>query len=194
MPVSANHPGLRERKKVKTRQSIRREAFRLIEERGYASTTIEQIAQAADISPSTFFRYFPSKESVLLADDLSAAMLSAIAVQPADLSPIEAFRRAVRDAHQHLSTAEWEEEATRQRLIYSLPELRPALRDEFNTLMDGISEAMATRLGHEPHRFEVRVFAGAVIGAIMALGRGGPFSMDNVDQAMDFLEAGLPLI
>ena len=67
--------GLRERKKIKTRQAIRRAAFRLIDENGYAATTVEQIAEAAEVSPSTFFRYFPSKESLLLADDLGTSIL-----------------------------------------------------------------------------------------------------------------------
>ncbi len=49
---------------------MRQEAFRLIEENGDAATTVEQIAEAAEVSPSTFFRYFPTKESVLLADDM----------------------------------------------------------------------------------------------------------------------------
>jgi len=49
--------GLRERKKIRTRETIRQEAFRLIEENGYAATTVEQIAEAAEVSPSTFFRY-----------------------------------------------------------------------------------------------------------------------------------------
>ena len=53
MQVSEAPLGLRERKKIKTRRAIRREAFRLIEQNGYAATTVEQIAQAADVSPST---------------------------------------------------------------------------------------------------------------------------------------------
>src|SRR6516164_1901884 len=86
--------GLRERKKIKTRQVIRREAFRLIEENGFAATTVEQIADAADVSPSTFFRYFPSKESLLLADDLDPLILAALEAQPSDLPPTQAIRRA----------------------------------------------------------------------------------------------------
>ena len=53
--------GLRERKKQKTRESIQRTALRLFEKQGYEGTTIEQIAAAAEISPSTFFNYFPTK-------------------------------------------------------------------------------------------------------------------------------------
>jgi AcrR family transcriptional regulator len=48
--------GLRDRKKIQTRVTIRHEAMRLIEENGYANTTVEQIADAAEVSPSTFFR------------------------------------------------------------------------------------------------------------------------------------------
>ena len=94
MQVTDQPPGLRERKKIRTRQTIRREAFRLIEENGYAATTVEQIAEAAEVSPSTFFRYFPTKESVLLADDMDPVILNALDEQPSDLSPSQAVRRA----------------------------------------------------------------------------------------------------
>ncbi len=185
--------GLRERKRVRTRETIRREAFRLFDDRGYAVTTIEQIAHAADISPSTFFRYFPSKESVLLANDLNVVMLEALAAQPVEMPHVAAFRAAVHVAYEQMTAEEWQDESTRQRLIYSLPELQPALRDEYNSLVDGVTEAMARRLGRGPHEIEIRVFAGAVIGAVMALGNRGPFSLENVDKAMKFLESGLQL-
>ncbi len=185
--------GLRQRKKRETRQAIRREAFRLFDERGYAGTTTEQIAAAAEVSASTFFRYFPSKESLLLADDLSAVILSTLASQPAEMAPLAAFRTAVHDAYAQMAAEEWEIEKIRQRLLYSLPELQAALRDEYNALLSGVSEAMAVRLDRGAHELELRVFAGAVIGAVMALGNRGPFSLDNVDAAMDFLESGLRL-
>src|ERR1700730_14935464 len=60
--------GVRERKKQKTRESIQRTALRLFEKQGYEETTIEQIAAAVEISPSTFFNYFPTKEDVVLYD------------------------------------------------------------------------------------------------------------------------------
>src|ERR1700746_2085024 len=94
--------GLRERKKIKTRHAIRREAFRLFDANGYAATTVEQIADAAEVSPSTFFRYFPSKESLLLADDLDPLILQAFDAQPPDLSLIQAFRRAYEGRMGHL--------------------------------------------------------------------------------------------
>src|ERR1700746_3157992 len=94
MQATDQQLGLRERKKIKTRQAIRREAIRLFDTNGYAATTVEQIAEAAEVSPSTFFRYFPSKESLLLADDLDPLILQAFKDQPPDLSLAQAFRRA----------------------------------------------------------------------------------------------------
>ena len=61
--------GLRERKKIKLRRSVQQEALRLFAEQGYEDTTVEQIADAADISTTTFYRYFPTKEDVVLDDD-----------------------------------------------------------------------------------------------------------------------------
>src|SRR5439155_11062608 len=58
--IAGPAPGLRERKKQRTRDAIQREAMRLFQDQGYEATTIEQIAEAVEISPSTFFNYFPS--------------------------------------------------------------------------------------------------------------------------------------
>src|SRR6201999_2191851 len=90
--------GLRERKKARTRASLREHALRLFREQGYQATTVEQIAAAAEVSPSTFFRYFPTKEDVVLQDDMDSRMIEALARQPADLAPIAAVRAALQQA------------------------------------------------------------------------------------------------
>src|ERR1700749_4338419 len=131
MPATEERLGLRERKKIKTRQTIRREAFRLIDTNGYAATTVEQIADAAEVSPSTFFRYFPSKESLLLADDLDPLILAALQAQPRDLSPAQAFRGAYQAVMAQLPAEQLEFESTRQRLMFSIPELKAAMYDEY---------------------------------------------------------------
>src|ERR1700740_2965331 len=185
--------GLRERKKIKTRQAIRRSAFRLIDENGYSATTVEQIADAAEVSPSTFFRYFPSKESLLLADDLDPLVLAAFKAQPSDLSPSQAIRRAYKDVLAHLSEEQLEFETTRQRLIFSIPELKAALYDEYYRTITVMAEAIGHRIGRPAGDFEVRVFVGAMVGAMMAAYDSAPKTSDTVYRALDFLEAGMPL-
>jgi len=108
--------GLRDRKKVQNREAIRREAKRLIKENGYANTTVEQIAEAAEVSASTFFRYFPSKEMVLIANDLDLVTIEALGQQPADMPSLQAFRRALEITFATLSEDEWRFERARLRL------------------------------------------------------------------------------
>ena len=189
----ATNLGLRERKKIKTRETIRREAFRLIEDNGYANTTVEQIAEAAEVSPSTFFRYFPSKESVLLADDLDPVLLQELDKQPRQLSPIEAFRRAYTATIASLSAEEQEFEQARQRLIFSIPELKAAQYDEYFRTIRMTADALARRLGRDPNDFEIRAFAGAMTGALLAVIDEVPIPDETVYRALDFLEKGLPL-
>jgi AcrR family transcriptional regulator len=61
-------PGLRERKKQATRLAIRDAGMRLFAERGFAGTTMDQIAEAADVSRATVFAYFPTKEEIVFGD------------------------------------------------------------------------------------------------------------------------------
>ena len=185
--------GLRERKKIKTRLAIRREAFRLFDANGYAATTVEQIADAADVSPSTFFRYFPSKESLLLADDLDPLVLAAFKAQPPDLSPSQAIRRAYETTMAGLSPDQLEFESTRQRLIFSIPELKAAMYDEYYRTVSVMAEALGDRIGRPAGDFEVRVFVGAMVGAMMAAYDGAPKTADTIYRALDFLDAGMPL-
>ncbi|OYD67968.1 TetR family transcriptional regulator [Rhodococcus sp. OK302] len=70
--------GLRERKKAHTRASIQEHALRLFQERGYDATTVQQIIDACEISESTFFRYFPAKADVVLADDFDPLIVEAL--------------------------------------------------------------------------------------------------------------------
>src|SRR5260370_2276893 len=88
--------GLRERKKLKTKEAIQREALRLFKERGYAETTIEQIAAAAEISPSTFFNYFPTKEDVVLFDRYDPMIFSMMTSIPAS-EPLSAVLNGLLD-------------------------------------------------------------------------------------------------
>lgn len=185
--------GLRERKKIKTRQAIRREAFRLIEEQGYGNTTVEQIADAAEVSTSTFFRYFPSKESVLLSDDLIEPIIDAFVTAPRELKPIAAYRYAVEQTFAGLSEAERQDAMAGQRLMYAIPEARGLLYGEYMRCVTLITDALKERLSEPADDFERRMMAGAIVGVLMAASDGTPMPDDPLVRGLTFLENALPL-
>ncbi len=202
-------PGLRERKKARTRAAIRQHALRLFREKGYQQTTVEQIAAAAEVSPSTFFRYFPTKEDVVLQDDMDTRMMEAFARQPPELSPIAAVRAAMREAWDSFTPAEWEQIREGGRLSMNVPEIRARAMNEFARTINVVAGALAARTGRRADDLRVRVLAGAVIGVMMsvflpehlAAGPGpeaghdmiGPESVARIDEALALLEDGLPL-
>jgi AcrR family transcriptional regulator len=97
-PAAAPGPGRRERKVAETRRSILHHARELFESQGYSDTTVEQIAAAADVAPRTFFRYFPTKESLLFAnfDEVRRSMLVELRARPADEEPLQSVVVALR--------------------------------------------------------------------------------------------------
>jgi AcrR family transcriptional regulator len=185
--------GLRDRKKLQTRETIRREAMRLIEDNGYANTTVEQIAEAAEVSPSTFFRYFPSKEVVLITNDLDQVTVEALAQQPPEVPTLRAFRRALEITIATLSEDEWEFERARQRLVLTIPELMAAQFSEYRRTVGMLAEAESSRLGREPDDFEMRVFFGALAGGLMAVLDRPSNVAERMYRALEFMEAGMPL-
>jgi AcrR family transcriptional regulator len=193
MGVSNQVLGLRDRKKIQTRRAIRNEAMRLIAENGYANTTVEQIAEAAEVSPSTFFRYFPSKEMVLMANDLDLVTIRALEQQPADLPSLQAFRRALEITMATLSEDEWRFERARLRMVLSIPELKAAQFEEYRSTVAALTEADCRRTGRAPDDFEVRVFVGALAGGLMAVLDQASGVPERMYRALDFMEAGMPL-
>jgi len=191
--------GLRERKKAKTRAAIQQHALRLFGEQGYQATTIEQIAEAAEVSPSTFFRYFPTKEDVVLYDALDPVLLEAFRAQPAELSPIQALRGAMWAVLAELPAEDLALQRERDALIRSVPELRARMLDEFARNLQLVAEVVAERVGRRADEPAVRTLAGAVIGVgISAWYTAGDHATTEdylavMDAGLAHLEAGLRL-
>jgi AcrR family transcriptional regulator len=189
--------GLRERKKARTKAALQQHALRLFGERGYQATTVEQIAEAAEVSPTTFFRYFPTKEDVVLYDVLDPPAIAAFKAQPAELSPIQALRGTMRQVFGQLSAEEVAVQRERDRLIRSVPELRARMLDEFARNIQLLAEVLAERMGRRPDDLAVRTLAGALIGVAIGAwytAEDQPISeyIALMDATLEQLEAGLP--
>lgn len=191
--------GLRERKKAKTRAAIQREAMRLFREQGYGTTTIEQIADAAEVSPSTLFRYYPTKEALVLTDEFDPLLIEIFRTQPADLSPVQAFRAAIREVLGDLPPEAYDEILQRHVLAGSVPELRAAMMDQYVDAIQMMSGLIGERLGRAPDDIAVRALAGAMVGVMMACALDFmqeslpmPDFLRRMDESLALLDSGLP--
>jgi AcrR family transcriptional regulator len=160
--------GLRERKKAKTRAAIRDAAMRLFTEQGYAATTVEQIAEAAEVSPSTYFRYFPTKEDVVLADDYDPLIVDAIRNQPASTPVVEAVLQGMRDVFDGFTEEEWISERRRQALFRVVPELRARQQQQTLDAVDMLAGVIAERLNVPADDAGARALTGALVGVMLA--------------------------
>ncbi|MEO3785064.1 TetR family transcriptional regulator [Actinocorallia sp. B10E7] len=189
--------GLRERKKALTRASIQRNALRLFRERGYEATTVAQIVTASEISESTFFRYFPTKEDVLLWDRFDPIIYEALQDQPAQTRIIPALRAAIRESLDRVPEAERREIRERTELILSTPALRAMMVDRLEEPMRTLMEIVAARSGRAATDPEVRAVVGAIIGVgltvLLTAPQTGGDLVALLDEGLAALETGLRL-
>ncbi|RPF35904.1 TetR/AcrR family transcriptional regulator [Streptomyces sp. TLI_185] len=197
-PADRPQLGLRERKKIKTREAIRAATYGLIKEQGYDATTIEQIADRAEVSPSTVFRYFPTKEDIVLTDEYDPLMAEELRARPAGESWIDSVRHVMHLAIDANNREDPEVARMRAHLAVQVPAVRSRMVESMSATGRLLREVIAERHGLEPDSIEVRVYAMSFIGGLMETsmywaenGFEGELS-DLVDRALDVLEHGLP--
>jgi AcrR family transcriptional regulator len=193
------HPGRRERKKLQTRHQLQRAALRLAAERGLEHVTVEEIADAVDVSRRTFFNYFSSKEEALIGRDPERAERArrSFAERPVEEPPLESLRVVLGQLAGE--TAEDREQwLARRALIASEPRLLAASLAAWVELERALVDAVAERTGCDPERdlYPALVVAAAVGAARVAAmrwrsGVEKPLSA-LVDEAFDVLAEGLP--
>ncbi|GAA1787833.1 TetR family transcriptional regulator [Luedemannella flava] len=145
-------PNRRERRKQETRQALEQAALRLFAEQGYEQTTVEDIAEAADVAVRTFFRYFSSKQHVLFGDvvtDRLSRLRTELAARPADEDPIESIR-AVSDLVDFFDGDEEEQILARLDLMRRLPTMTSRYLDLIHQLRLVVVEFVAERTGLDP--------------------------------------------
>lgn len=191
-------PGLRERKKARTRAELQRHALRLFRDRGFAATTVDDIAAAAEVSRSTFFRYFPTKEDVVLFDDVDPLFEAAFRALPAGTPLFAALHRSMITAFASLDEEKRALEEVRMELGRTVPELAAVLRERNAFGVDHLARLVAEAVGRPADEPDVVLCAGAVAGARLAAqvlvhqdpGRG---YFDTFGALLERLTAGVPL-
>lgn len=149
----------------RTRASLLRAALELFNENGYDATTAAMIAARAGVTEMTFFRHFPSKDSVLLDDPYDAVIADAVLRQPSSLRPVAAAIGAIADGWRAVPPAASAEVRERLRVVSRTPSLRGAVARNNATTEEAIAEAL-TRRGTS--RTDARIAAAAVMGALSA--------------------------
>jgi AcrR family transcriptional regulator len=160
-------PSLRERKKQQTRERLRESAVRLFQERGYEGATVELIAEDADVSVTTFFRYFESKEDVFLSQiqEVIERIEAAIHDRGPDVSVIAALRVVLDEV---LGEMDHRRDHAAQKRIDAVPELRERIHEYEDRIRQTITEAYALQLGEATSDLRPRMLAETVCGSFDA--------------------------
>ncbi len=136
--------GLRERKKRRTRAAIQDHAMRLFLRQGYEATTVKEICAAVGVSHMTFFRYFATKEDVVLSDEYDNAIARALRAQSDEAPVVTRIERAVQTAFARVSEGERKLVFARTRLILKTPQLRARLFEQQAATVDTLVGALQT--------------------------------------------------
>lgn len=190
--------GLRERKKIKTRTAIRDATYALIKDQGYDATTIEQIAERAEVSPSTVFRYFPTKEDIVLTDEYDPILMAELRKRPADEPWMDSLRHVMKLAI--TAGLEEEPEATRLRahLLVRVPAVRSRMLESMSVTGRMLADGIAERTGVPRDSLEARVYTMSLIGGLAEISlywAENDFQddlRDLLDRTLDVIEHGLP--
>ena len=206
-PATEAPVSLRERKKLATRRLLRRAALDLVAERGLANVTVEDIAEAADVSPRTFFNYFPSKEAALFGGDPERAeeLRERVATRAPGKSALDALRVVLAQDSEEMADelrslggdpADW---LRRMKMARTDPHVRAAHAAQMAMIERAIAEGLAARLGTDQETDPYPgVLAAAAVGVVRACltfwaGTGGASPLGQlIDQAFEALANGLP--
>jgi AcrR family transcriptional regulator len=183
-------PGLRERKKAQIRRAIQHEALRLFLSKGYETTTVEEIAAAAGVSHMTFFRYFPRKEDVVLADEYDSLIVELLAARPAGEPAIETIRHALKEGLSRVYAADRDALLARTRLILSTPALRARLWEQQAATERLIAHALDDRPSRDRDDLRLRVVTSACLSAVTTAVVMWAES-DGTDDLPDLIEQAL---
>jgi AcrR family transcriptional regulator len=198
--VTTSEIGRRERKKLATHQALRWAALRLVAERGLHKVTVEDIAEAADVSVRTFYDHFPSKEDSVVGFDPDSVdwLREALAARPGDEPPLVAIRAVLGELVAPVvdRSEEW---LLRMEVVGADPSLLPRMLASFATYERAVVEVIAARTGTDPDRDLYPVLTATVamgaFRAAMAFWRNSNGALplpELLDVVFAQVKAGLP--
>lgn len=157
--------GLRERKREETRARLTQTALALFVKHGFENTTIDAIADAANVSRRTFFHYFASKEDVAFTwqDGFGQGLVAAVAAAPAAPDPLTMAERALLSQLESFTT---EDAVTLTSLIQDVPALRARDSVKYEGMERALTDALRKRFPKKADELAVRLAAMIVIGAM----------------------------
>jgi AcrR family transcriptional regulator len=165
--VVGDAPGLRERRRIRQKQAIQDDALKLFVANGYEQTTIDDIAHAAAISPRTFFRYFPTKEDVVLWDEYDERpLIERGAAARASGDPLMTLVSAAQADIADMYEKNAERLLIRVRLAYREPEVRARFLATLVEFVWASYAEVVTVLGGDPEDDQFKIRLGAIYVAI----------------------------
>ncbi|WP_030411452.1 TetR/AcrR family transcriptional regulator [Streptomyces sp. NRRL S-1448] len=178
--------GRRERKKARTRQALADAALRLFTERGFDNVGVREVAEAADVSLSTLFKHFPSKEALVfdLDEDVESALVAAVR----DRAPGQPVLHALRDHLVRTRTALRADDPVFV-LVESTPALRDAARRMWSRHEKALAAALADATGLPPDDLAITGLARFAL-EIPSLARTSPDPAQAVRDLFALLEQG----
>ncbi len=190
--------GLRTRKRTRTKLMVQAEALRLFARKGYEQTTVDDIAHAAAMSPRTFFRYFPTKEDVVLWDEFDDVPFAQTWSRGKGDAPVPRLVSSIRYMIEELYQRDPELLLTRLKLSYQIPEVRARFLDQSFTVVGPYYSQLAEAFGVPPDDLRLPVILASLFGAMMvAVDRwqrhdGRDDLLRLFDEAIAVLADGLP--
>jgi AcrR family transcriptional regulator len=191
-------PGLRERRRVRVKLMVQAEALKLFADKGYEQTTIDDIAHASAMSPRTFFRYFPTKEDVVLWDEYDELSFAELLTNQEHEDPLVRLITTVRQIIAGVHDRDRDLLLARTRLSFRVPEIRARFLDQQASTMGALYPQLAAALGGDPDDLGLRVMLSALFAAMLvAVERwqhddGRQDLIDVVDDAVNALAKDRP--
>jgi AcrR family transcriptional regulator len=190
---------LRERKRLATMRHVQGVAIGLFDAQGFGGVTIEQVAAAAEVSPSSIYRHFGTKEQLVLWDEYDPMLLERFGELLGEHPPVEAMRVLIRTTGHPLLGSNEERVKSTVRWWNEEPLVALAAAAQFADTVQGIAHVLAQANRRDPAELEVQVVAAALVGAVEAAlrtwYRSGfePSLVELLDRALAALDGGLEL-